>query len=169
MRSDRQWPRRKFLADAGAMAAAGWLALPSPPTDAATRRRPQPKTPRTPPPRNPPSPESPAPQKPVELKSLSPEQFKTLLDQTFNLAGPNGPISLVLTAVTELKRAGDDARPKEARSEPFSLLFVARNFDRIPAKIYALSNSRIGSFEVYLNEVRADDDPATVHYAVIFN
>jgi len=49
------------------------------------------------------------------------------------------------------------------------VLFLSKDFQKLPPKIYRISNAKIGTFDVYLNEVRADDDPATVHFCVVFN
>lgn len=106
---------------------------------------------------------------PLDLKQLNMAKFQPLTGQEFRLEGPNGPVPLVLEKVKDLRRKNDKHRPGDVRSDPFLLIFLSKNFEKLPADIYRLSNSKVGSFEVYLNEVCADDDPATVQFAVVFN
>jgi hypothetical protein len=166
-------PRREFLTQIGALAAAGVLSVSSSAVNAApntkSRQKAAQKTGKKPAAPSKPAEPSKSPQKPVDLATLRAEQFRPLEKQRFTLRGPNGDIPLVLTEVTDLSRSNDEDRSKKVRPSPFLLLFNATNFDKVPAKIYTLSNPKIGTFDVYLNEVRADDDPATVQYAVVFN
>jgi Domain of unknown function (DUF6916) len=106
---------------------------------------------------------------PLDLKKLSMAKFQPLTGQDFRLEGPNGPVPLVLEKVKDMRCKNDKHRPGDVRTDPFLLLFLSKNFERLPADIYRLSNSKLGAFDVYLNEVCADDDPATVHFAVVFN
>jgi len=137
--------RRAFLKGMAALAPAGLLGIKAPQIRAADTAE------------------------PVELKKLTMAKFQPLTGQDFRLAGPNGPVPLVLEKVKDLRSKNDKHRPGDIRSDPFLLIFLSKNFEKVPADIYRLSNPKLGSFEVYLNEVSADDDPATVHFAVVFN
>jgi hypothetical protein len=106
---------------------------------------------------------------PIDLKKLNLAKFLPLKGQNFRLAGPNGPVPLVLEKIRDLRSKNDKHRPGDVRTDPFLLVFLSQNFESLPPDIYRISNSKIGTFEVYLNEVCADDDPATVHFAVVFN
>jgi hypothetical protein len=106
---------------------------------------------------------------PVDLKKLSMAKFLPLKGQGFRLAGPNGPVPLLLEKVKDLRSKNDKHRPGDVRTDPFLLIFLSQNFESLPPDIYRISNSKIGTFDVYLNEVCADDDPATVHFAVVLN
>jgi hypothetical protein len=169
-------PRRAFLVRMGVLVPTAVLGFPWEIANGAGRKAKKPtakpKPVNTPDAVESPSPQSSKPSGPVDPENLKLAQFQPLLNQEFKLAGPNDrTVPLILASVKDLTRdkEKDKARPSDVRSDPFLLVFLAKEFDTLPAKIYRISNPQLGEFDVYLNEVRADDDPATVHYCVVFN
>ncbi len=107
----------------------------------------------------------------VTIKTATRTDFARLLNQQFVVTTPERPVRLVLVDVRDLRipKDKDVDRPRELRREPFSLLFLAPNFNDLPSKVYRFQCPDLGELDFFLHEVRADDDPASVHYEVIFN
>jgi len=177
MSNESLQPRRTFLIQTGAAlvpAAALGISLGmvqgggrKPPKSSAKT-----KTAKTPEATQSPTPQDSKPSGPLDLKDLHLAQFQPLVNQEFKLAGPNNrTVPLVLTSARDLTRdkAKDAARPDDVRPDPFHLLFLAREFDTLPDQIYRIAHPKLGTFDVYINEVRADGDPATAHYCAVFN
>jgi hypothetical protein len=170
-------PRRTFLLQmSAALAPAAAFGISLGIANAAGRKPPKTsaktKTPKASDGGQSPTPQDSKPSGPVDPGKLTLAQFQPLVNQEFKLAGPNNrTVPLVLTSVKDLTRdkAKDPARPDDVRPDPFQLLFLAKEFDTLPDQIYRFSHPKLGTFDAFINEVRADDDPATVHYCAVFN
>lgn len=107
--------------------------------------------------------------KTLDVATVKQTEFTKLVGSRFTVSNAERTFTLELVDVRPLKNAGDRARPKDVRRDPFSLLFVASNFNSLKAAIYKFQHDKLGTFEVFLSEVRVGDDSAMRHYEVIFN
>jgi hypothetical protein len=102
------------------------------------------------------------------LRQVGPADFEPLVGQYFR-AGPPGQAALLhLVAVTRHQPHAANARPEILRSEPFSLLFLMKNDQRLDAAIHEFEHLTWGRIKAYVNEVRADGHAHHVHYEVVF-
>lgn len=102
------------------------------------------------------------------LRQVGPADFEPLVGEYFR-AGPPGQAALLhLLAVTRHPPHAANARPDNVRAEPFSLLFLVKNEQRLDAAIHEFEHLTWGRIKAYVNEVRADEHAHHVHYEVVF-
>src|ERR1700730_17566219 len=98
----------------------------------------------------------------LELDKVDRAQFAEVVDQDFEIAVKEAaPLHVRLADVLSLGRARAGGR------EPFSLKFRADASVRLPQHIYALSNSQLGTMEIFLVQIGADSTGA--YFEAVFN
>jgi hypothetical protein len=102
------------------------------------------------------------------LRQVGPADFEPLVGQYFRAGTPGQATLLHLVAVTRHQLHAANARPETLRSEPFSLLFLMKNDQRLDAAIHEFEHLTWGRLKAYVNEVRADEHAHHVHYEVVF-
>lgn len=94
----------------------------------------------------------------IALQTATAATFQKGIGQKFQVAGTD----LVLESVSIIPDRNKAKRPKKIRSESFSLLFSASPGVRIAAGIYTFSNSKLGRFTAYTNQVRPSSTFSTM-------
>src|ERR1051326_626672 len=98
----------------------------------------------------------------LNLATVRLEEFAACLGQDFEIVFPDGTLAVNLV---EAKQWGPD-QPPNIR-QPFTLTFrVTRNL-RLPQDIYKMRHARLGEMEIFLVQVAADQDSATLE--AVFN
>jgi hypothetical protein len=98
----------------------------------------------------------------LELEKVDHAYFAKFLDQDFEIAMKSGPpLNLRLVEVRPV------AAERGGRREPFALTFRAEASVRLRQHIYALSNSRLGTMEIFLVQIGADVTGA--YFEAVFN
>lgn len=100
------------------------------------------------------------------LREFCLQDFTQLLGQNFLIGSNNRKVHMQLISATSHFRQLD-SRPSQVRSEPFSLQFSAPQNLRLPAEIYDLTHSKLGSMKVFMSPIGLQDTP-TVQYEVVF-
>ncbi len=88
----------------------------------------------------------------LDVKTATSSTFKAVIGQRFKVAGNSA--AFVLDKVEVVSDPNRAKRPNGIRNETFLLLLSAPNGSHLTEGTYTLANSTLGSFSVYLNEVR---------------
>jgi hypothetical protein len=97
----------------------------------------------------------------LDLATVRCEQFAACLNQDFEVAFPDGTLSLKLSEARPL-----GVRPESVR-EPFSLTFLGPANLRLPQGIYKMRNATLGEMEIFLVQLGADQASST--FEAVFN
>lgn len=141
--------RREFLTEAVALAPAGLFVLAE---SAPAARRPRSTRSAT-----------------LDIATVKSTEFAKHQGTPFAVSAGERTVTLKLVEIQQLRIRNDKDRPKDVRREPFSLLFVATNFNELDSAIYKFQHDKLGAFEAFLSEVRVGEESAMRHYEVIFN
>jgi hypothetical protein len=98
----------------------------------------------------------------IELDKIESAQFAAYLNEEFAIVTPTGTIPAKLAEVRNLRHANSPSG-----RVPFSLLFRAAPHVRLPQHIYLTKHPRFGEMEIFLVQVGADAEGATLE--AIFN
>ena len=101
------------------------------------------------------------------LRDVALADFVPLLGQQLRAYAPGNAAMLTLVEATGLPARGAQ-RPKQARSEPFSLVFRGDIGAALEAGIHEFEHEKLGTLKLSLNEIRAGKAPAEKHYEVVF-
>ena len=88
----------------------------------------------------------------LDLKTATSGTFKAVVGQSFKIAGNTAPF--VLDQVKIVSDPNAAKKPKGVRKETFSVLLSAPSSVHLKEGTYTLSNAKLGTFSVYLNETR---------------
>ena len=98
----------------------------------------------------------------LELDKLDRALFAEFVDQDFEITIKRATLNVRLVEVGSLGAA------RAGNREPFVLRFRAANGSvRLPQHIYAVSNSQLGTMEIFLVQVGADSTGA--YFEAVFN
>jgi hypothetical protein len=98
----------------------------------------------------------------LELDKIDRAYFAELVDQDFEIALKGAsPLNVRLVEVRSL------GAPRAGSREPFALEFRADPSVRLPQHIYTLSNSQLGTMEIFLVQIGADSTGA--YFEAVFN
>ena len=86
--------------------------------------------------------------------------------QLFSVGTPGQATVLRLVNVTTYQAA--DSRPAAARSEPFSLMFVAMNDRPLVSQAHEFQGTDGQAFAAFVSDVGGGVHPAARHYEVVF-
>jgi hypothetical protein len=99
------------------------------------------------------------------LETFTLATFAPHQGHTFQVQLPEGaPLALTLSEVTPL---GAVTAPPSAQRAPFSLVFLGPAAPLLPQRIYRLSHSSIGTFDLFL--VPLGPGPGGLRYEAIFS
>ncbi|HEY7402090.1 MAG TPA: hypothetical protein VIB39_01095 [Candidatus Angelobacter sp.] len=93
----------------------------------------------------------------TSLDDLNAKVFREQLHTQFKVNAGGQPLSLELIEVTE--------RQDSPRTEFFSLHFRGPISPRLPQQIHRLEHARLGTFEIFLTTISADEQ-GTVYEAI---
>jgi hypothetical protein len=98
----------------------------------------------------------------LELDKVDRARFEEFVDQDFEIALKEGTLNVRLVEV------GSHGAARAGNRDPFALLFrTADASARLPQHIYAVSNSQLGTMEIFLVQIRADSTGA--YFEAVFN
>ena len=98
----------------------------------------------------------------LELDKVTCQDFASCLNQDFEIVFPNGTLPVKLA---EAKSWGP-GQPANVR-QPFALTFVADRPLRLPQGIYKMRHAKLSEMEIFLVQVAADQNSATLE--AVFN
>ena len=98
----------------------------------------------------------------LDLATVRREQFAACLDQDFEIVFSDGTLPVKLI---EAKQWGPD-QPANVR-QPFTLTFRVERGLRLPQGIYKVRHAELGEMEIFLVQIAADANSATLE--AVFN